>query len=344
MRRALLVANPTAQSGKAMARIARAREGLGARGLEVAFLATEPAGRTVDMLTRRLDDEAAGARVDLVVAMGGDGTFAEAAKGILGASRRVPLALLPAGTANDQARSLGIPLDDDLSAALDLACGDGLTRLDVGEVRRLEAGRGVDEQLFFDSVGFGFQAEVLKKRGQDRARVEKVPLLRDLYRDYAVYAGALVDSYVKSFVEPTKMTAEVVADGRTVVLDAIMDLIVKNTAVYGGAWVPARDGLPDDGRMELVPFSGRRELFGKMVSDLSTLPKLDDGLDLLGVERSQVLSASHIEIVLRRPGRPEVCAQIDGEEWCQGRHFKVDVLPNALDVVTPVAFAPPWRA
>ncbi|MBI1944080.1 MAG: hypothetical protein HYS27_00205 [Deltaproteobacteria bacterium] len=340
---ALLVANPTAQSGKAMPRIARAKEGLGARGFEVTLLATEPAGRTVAAVARRLDDAGAATRVELVVAMGGDGTFAEAAKGVLASSRRVPMALLPAGTANDQARSLGIPLDD-IDAALDIATAGHLTRLDVGEVRRLENGRAVDEQLFFDSVGFGFQAEVLKKRGEDRARVSRVPLLRDLYRDYAVYAGALVDSYLKSFVEPTKMTAELVADGRSVVLDAILDLVVKNTAVYGGAWVLARDGRPDDGKMEVVPFAGRRDMVSKMVSDLSALPALDDGLEILGVEQSRAFAASQLEVVLRRPGRPEVCAQIDGEDWCLGRHFKVDVLPNALDVVTPAGFAPPWRA
>ena len=335
---ALLVGNATAQSGKAAARIARARAGLTARGLEVALVPTEPCGRTVPTLTRRIDE----GPVDLVVAVGGDGTFAEAAKGIVAAARRAPLALVPAGTANDQARSLGIPLDD-VDAALDVACAGAIMRLDVGEVQRLDAGRAVDEQLFFDSVGFGFQAEVLKRRGEDRARVERVPLVRDLYRDYAVYAGALLDSYLKSFIEPTKLSAEVIADGRTVTFDAIIDLIVKNTAVYGGAWVLARDGRPDDGKMEVVPFVGRRELFTKMVSDLSTLPPLDQGLEVLGVERSRALSAERLEIMLRRPGRPEVRAQIDGEDWCEGRHFRVNVLPKLLEVVTPAGFVPPWR-
>lgn len=339
MRRALLVANPTAQSGKAAARIARARTGLSTRGLDVDVVATEPAGRTVAALTRHIDARS----VDLVIAMGGDGTFAEAAKGILASTRAAPLALLPAGTANDQARSFGIPLDD-LDAALDVACAANRTRLDVGEAQRLEAGRPVDEQLFFDSVGFGFQAEVLKKRGEDRAQVERVPVLRDLYRDYAVYAGALLDAYLKSFIEPTKLVAEVIADGRTVTLDPVIDLIVKNTAVYGGAWVLAREGRPDDGKVEVVPFVGRRELFSKMMSELSALPPLDEGLEILGVERSRTFAASHLEIVLRRAGRPEVCAQIDGETWCEGHHFRVNVLPRLIEVVTPVGFVPPWRA
>ncbi len=338
MMRALLVANPTAQSGKALPRIASAKEGLGARGYDVALLATEPAGRTVAAVARAIDERA----VDVAVAVGGDGTFAEVAKGILASARRVPMALVPAGTANDQARSLGIPLDD-VDAALDVACARHVTRLDVGEVRRLEAGRVVDEQLFFDSVGFGFQAEVLKKRGEDRARVERVPLLRDLYRDYAVYAGALLDAYLTSFIEPTKLGAEVVADGRTVTLDPIIDLIVKNTAVYGGAWVLARDGRPDDGLVEVVPFVGRRELFSKMMTDLSALPPLDEGLEVLGVEHSRAFAAAHLEIRLRRPGRPEVRAQIDGEDWCEGHHFRVDVLPRAVEVVTPAGFVPPWR-
>ena len=46
------------------------------------FVATEPDGATVDRVREAIDD--AGARV--VIYMGGDGTFAEVAKGVLGSA------------------------------------------------------------------------------------------------------------------------------------------------------------------------------------------------------------------------------------------------------------------
>ncbi|MCC7108175.1 MAG: hypothetical protein IT382_02710 [Deltaproteobacteria bacterium] len=342
MKRALLVANPAAQSGRAETRIVAVRDALLDHGVEVTLLSTQPAGRTPAAVTARMQE----GTFDTVVAMGGDGTFADAGKGILGADRRCPLALIPAGTANDQARSLGIPLDP--MAALEVACAGYLTHLDVGEAQVLADGRVRDEQLFLDSLGLGFQVDVLKKRGADREAVAEVPVLRELYRDYAVYGGALLDTYLRSFVEPVKMSAELVADGKTATWPALLDLVVKNTAVYGGAWVLARDSAPDDGQMEVVPFTGRRDLLARIVHDLMVVQRpaaesLEGGIEALGIVRQQTLRASDLEIVLRRPERPEVAAQLDGEVWCEGRHFRVRVLKQALDVVTPAGFAPPWR-
>ncbi|MFV9507492.1 MAG: diacylglycerol/lipid kinase family protein [Oscillochloridaceae bacterium umkhey_bin13] len=48
---------------------------------------------------------------DLVVVSGGDGTIMEAMSGLIKGGSRVPLAQLPAGTANLLARALGIPTD-----------------------------------------------------------------------------------------------------------------------------------------------------------------------------------------------------------------------------------------
>src|SRR5688500_15483289 len=106
MRRALLVANPTAQSGRNRARIALAQAELERVGIEHDFLATEPSGGTVDAVARVLAED----RHDVAICMGGDGTFAEVAKGILQSSRQkhVRLGMLPTGTANDQGKSFGL--------------------------------------------------------------------------------------------------------------------------------------------------------------------------------------------------------------------------------------------
>ncbi|HEX2691925.1 MAG TPA: acylglycerol kinase family protein, partial [Kofleriaceae bacterium] len=70
---AVLVANPTAHSGKAADWIRVARALLEEAHVPHRFVATEPEGRTIDRVREVIDD--AGARV--LIYMGGDGTFAE---------------------------------------------------------------------------------------------------------------------------------------------------------------------------------------------------------------------------------------------------------------------------
>lgn len=151
-RRTLLVANPSAQSGKARPRIERAQRRLRERGHDLRLLPTEPGDRTVTLVQEDIDKE----RWDLVVYLGGDGTFAQVAKGILAAAETPPLGMLPSGTANDQGRSFGISShDEDLERNLDVIEAGHLTQLNVGRVGRIGRDGRVDalEQVFH-SVGW----------------------------------------------------------------------------------------------------------------------------------------------------------------------------------------------
>ena len=64
--------------------------------------------KRLDELERALHEE----RCDLVVVSGGDGTVGKAALAVLGTT--IPIAIVPSGTANDLARSVGV--DGDLDA------------------------------------------------------------------------------------------------------------------------------------------------------------------------------------------------------------------------------------
>lgn len=338
-RRALLVGNPTARSGRAQALIDRAAAGLRARGYAVDLQPTAPGGATVERVTAAVDALVP----SVVVALGGDGTFAEVARGLLAARARVPLGLVPAGTANDQARSLGL-VPDALEPALDVVAAGSITKLDAGRVTALDAGgasRG--EVLFFDSVGWGMHPDVLVSRNRDRDVVGQIPLLREVWRDEAVYAGALFGNWASSWVEPTKLDATVVVDGRTVRFEQLTDVIIKATAIYGGRWVLAPDSRPDDGRFELVPILGRRDMFAKLVGELALLSPLRQDLEALGVVGGTVIPGATFELTLTRPGRPDVTCQVDGDPWLSGARYRVDVLQGAVDVLTPAGFVPPWR-
>ncbi len=346
-RRALLVGNPTARSGRAQGLIDRAAVGLRARGYAVDLQPTAPGGATVGRVTAAVDALAP----TVVVALGGDGTFAEVARGLMAARARVPLGLVPAGTANDTAHSLGLvdrrsasSASDALEPALDVVAAGAITRLDAGRVTALDAGgasRG--EVLFFDSVGWGMHPDVLVSRNRDRDVVGQIPLLREVWRDEAVYAGALFGNWAASWVEPTKLDATVVVDGRAVRFEQLTDVIIKATAIYGGRWVLAPDSRPDDGRFELVPILGRRDMFAKLVGELAALAPLRQDLEALGVVGGTVIPGATFDLTLSRPGRPDVTCQVDGDPWLSGARYRVDVLRGAVDVLTPADFVPPWR-
>jgi diacylglycerol kinase (ATP) len=106
--------------------------------------------------------EAVARGADVVMAAGGDGTVRSVAESLAGT--RVALGLLPAGTGNLLARTLGTPLD--LPAAARVALTGDDRAIDIGRVRV----QGVDpdghdmddaEHVFLVMAGTGFDADVM---------------------------------------------------------------------------------------------------------------------------------------------------------------------------------------
>ncbi len=340
MRSVLLVANPSARSGKAEPLIKRTLKAMRDRGWAAEFLSTEPDGRTVGLVREALEKGGC----EVLAYMGGDGTFAEVTKGLMAAGIPVPMGLLPAGTANNLGKTFGISADPDaLHENLDIIQAGHVQEIDVGRVQRMRGEQVLQEDYFFDSVGWGFQPAVLAKRNRHRRRVGQIPVLRDVYRDQAVYAGAAVKSYLESFVEPTKFTAEVTADGAKHVFTGLTDLIINATPVYGGEWILERLAEPDDGLFEVVPFKGRRELFSKAIRDLEALPIWQEHLDELGITHTPGFQASEMTVELIRPSRRDVEAQIDGEEFGAGHSYRVSCAPRLLPLITREDWIPPWQ-
>ncbi len=328
----VLVGNPTAQSGKNAERIARAVELLEDEGLSVRVLPTEPEGRTIDLVRRALDDR----DVRVVIAMGGDGTFREVGAGLYGsdARDRVALAMLPTGTANDQGKSFGLDAAPSaLARNVDVIVRGHETRLDTGLLRSPADGPAA---VFFDSAGWGLSARVLARRNRDRKIVEKLGPLKELYRDYAVYAGALLGTFLESYVVPDKFRIHGRLDGELVELEGLSDLLVKNTRIYAGAWVFDRTSKHDDGAFELVPFRGKRDWTSKAIVDIQGNPLHEEVLNQIGIEHSHAIRASTMLFTIEPPenGAP-LAAQIDGEEWPANRSVRIDVDARALRLVVP---------
>jgi diacylglycerol kinase (ATP) len=143
-RRAALVVNAHSRRGRRLYDAARAR--LEAAGINL--LGSYPVDRPAELEQRLI--EAAGQGPDLLIAGGGDGTIGAAAR--LLAHRDMALGLLPLGTTNNFARTLGIPLDLDAAVAV----------LTDGKVIDVDLGLAGDLP-FANHVGIGLSADVMLK-------------------------------------------------------------------------------------------------------------------------------------------------------------------------------------
>jgi len=337
-RRSLLVANPTARSGKAKRYIQSAMEALGESRLEPEFFPTLPSGATVGALAERLERE----DVARVIYMGGDGTFAEAAKGIILARERagvdVPLGMLPMGTANDQGRSFGIVAGVKALARNVGVIAAGVEQwLDVGRIEALdEGGSPVATDLWFDSCGVGLSARILFTRNRDREFVEGIPLVRSVYRDKLVYTSAALRSLLSGLVSRTSFSVELTIDGETSELTGVTDLLVQGTILYAGDWIFDASAKPDDGKFEVVVLRGHADWAAAAIGGHKRNPLTGDDLEVMGMSRRDVPKAKHIELRLWKPDGLEVVpAQIDGEEWKSTSHYRIENLFHHLRIIVP---------
>jgi diacylglycerol kinase (ATP) len=89
---------------------------------------------------------------DRIFAAGGDGTIKEVASWIINQKSKTPLAIIPIGSANILALSLGIPLE--IKKALKFGFTDKIQKIDVGHIN--------NRHYFLIAAGCGFDAKVIK--------------------------------------------------------------------------------------------------------------------------------------------------------------------------------------
>jgi diacylglycerol kinase family enzyme len=177
---------------------------------------------------------------DVIVVAGGDGTIGRIARRVAGTD--VPLAIVPLGTANNVARSLGVGLDAERAVA-------GLERaeerrVDVGVITTRQSG---ETELFLEGFGMGIFAYVIGEKEQTTKRKKKI--------DHAV--DFLADELER--YQPRRYALEV--GGRDV--SGSYDLVaVMNMRHLGPALSLAPKARWDDGELDvvLVPPEARTEL------------------------------------------------------------------------------------
>jgi diacylglycerol kinase family enzyme len=104
--------------------------------------------------------------IELIVIAGGDGTVRKVAFELL--NKRLPIGLIPMGTANNIARTLG--LSDDPQEIISAWVLNKIKRFDVGRIYNLK-----DQKFFIEGLGFGVFPRLMKEMQKESKKKNESP-------------------------------------------------------------------------------------------------------------------------------------------------------------------------
>ena len=239
---------------------------------------------------------------DLVVAAGGDGTLNEVVNGIgenLGDAR---LGLIPLGTGNDFARTIGVP--DDLEAAIDLIV--------IGETREVDLVRVTsdDVRYFVNVSAGGFSGLVDEKL---------TPEIKKTWGPLAYLRGAAAAlSELRAY-----RTTLAFDNSESLTLD-LYNVVVANGRYVAGGTLIAPEASVDDGLLDIV-----------------LIPKRSaTELALLAAQVALGTHLTSDAIVFRRAAqltvnsKPGMWFNVDGE-LVGNEPARFEILPRALRFIAP---------
>ena len=286
--RALLLVNRHARQGQKG--LSEAIDQLQTLGLELIEESTEDPQHLPDVIRRYQH------QVDLVIVGGGDGTLNAAVDGLV--DTQLPLGILPLGTANDLARTLGIP------TSLPEAC----EIIAKGQSRLIDLG-WVNGKHFFNVASLGLSVQITQQ------------LTKEAKRRWGVLAYAATALQVIWQARPFR--AEIRLNGESIKVKTVQ-IAVGNGRYYGGGMTVVHDATIDDQRLDLYSLELRH--WWQMIV---LLPAMRGGRHTNSRD-VRALYGQEIEVHTSKP-RP---INTDGEITTY-TPARFRVIPQALAVLVP---------
>ena len=287
-----VIANPVAGRHAAAKTLSHARRLFGQMGIRD-ILVTRAAGDEETLVT-----SAIGRGVRSFIVLGGDGTCSKVANAILGSGLDCSLAVVPTGTGNDFAKTLGVAALS-LEHAADVATRGVVARIDVGII---------DGSYFLNSCGFGFDASVLDASNRVRLLKGNAVYIYSALRQLFTYVGVEVRAAGTAGVQGGRM----------------LMITVSNGQFLGGAFRIAPRASVLDGRLDACLFAD--------VNVLERVKLFAGALRGTHVGMVGVQSVGIQRLTLAFPSPPQM--EVDGElRLAGGMSVEVRCVPRALTVV-----------
>lgn len=292
-----VVINPTAGGNKGQVVGSRVLELLAKSNHEVVNLS----GSSLAVARSNVERAISLSDIEALIVVGGDGMAHLAANVATG--KDITVAIIPAGTGNDSAGLIGMPMDEtDKSVEIILESLDKPKLLDALSIRHSEG-----ETFAFGTASAGFDALV-------NARANRMTWPKGANRYYLAMLLELA-----SF-KPVKYKLEV--DGERSEREAML-CVVSNSGVFGGGMLVVPDASVTDGLLDLLVLKKMSRT--KLVR---IFPRVYKGTHVTD-PAVEITRANQVSI--EASGMP---IYSDGE-YVGMAPFVAKVLPRALKVVAP---------
>ena len=310
--RTLVIANPTAHSGRGAQAAERVR-----RFFESYDSVTTSYEHRLTTAPGDGETMARGAAgYDTVIALGGDGIIHEVVNGLMqiGSESRPALAIVPMGSGNDFARTLNATFNDPEASLREILEGSPRT-IELGHVESDVSASA----YFMETLSFGLDAAIALDT-TDRREANTSQEGETLFAT----SGVRIMSQVRG--EASGFPSRVTIDGEEPLeLNSIV-FATQNGPTYGGGFSICPKANPTDGLLDLC-FNVRTPNVAHLLG-LLALARFGRHTGS-NVVRLRTFSSLDVEFTEKEPP-----CQVDGERM-RGRHYHVSVVPSALRVIVP---------
>ncbi len=303
--RAMLILNPTSGISTLTTKAMTPEEteaailaALRSYGIEPEVYYTTPEDTGQGLSIRAAADHA-----EIVIAAGGDGTIHAVAKGLIGT--QTALGIIPTGTMNNLARSLGIP--ETVEAACEVIAQGKTRTIDIGDA---------NGQSFFEVAGIGLEANLFPA-GEEIKAPGLLSTLRGIIEGLSTLLTFKPPKLSISFDEHRRRPYQA------------LQVTICNAPFYGPHFQVAPNVLMDDGLLDVVIYK-----------NFSKLEFIRHGISITQGKRVYQPKITHRKVKsLRISTEQPIEVMVDGE--IQG-HTPTTVrsIPAALGVRVPGINAP----
>ncbi len=302
-----ILVNPSACAGKAGKLWPSVMKELSSRGFAFTVHFTDSPEKT-----RKIIAELASSGTKAIAVYGGDGTLSDTAAVLSSLSSPPALAVLPAGSGNDWARSIGLE-HPDIPSALQVMKNFSISFVDTATAVWENGSRS-----FLNSSGIGLDAIVLHRALKLRKKI-RLPKLS--------YIIALAGSAVK----PPVLNGRFTVDGEEFFSGGFLTFTTGVGCYSGGGMRLSPTAKPDDGLLDGLCLAE-----AGLFTIIGNLGRVFDGT-LHAAKPAKLARGKVLRFENSNPG--SFLLEVDGEPVPTGnsRWLELKVKPGSLRVVTPVS-------
>jgi diacylglycerol kinase (ATP) len=251
---------------------------------------TSGPGHAVEICNHKI-----GEGVDIIVAVGGDGSVNEIARTLT--DKSVVLGIIPAGSGNGLAHHLKIPVN--IKKAIEIINRGKILKIDTGSIN----------DVFFVSIaGIGFDGIVAREYAKNKRR------------GFLTYLKVVTEEYVN--YRPRKYTIEV--NGESLKRRALF-ISFANSDQFGYGASIAPSASVDDGLLDVIIMKKPTIIEVPILASLLYWNKIDLS------RQFEIIKAKELVVKTRR----KRWVNIDGEPLKMKKKLNVKIHPQSLNIIVP---------